>query len=38
MDDEHKLHMRKWVVAGLVDSERGYLEALDKLTKVKFIP
>ncbi|CAB4021697.1 active breakpoint cluster region-related -like, partial [Paramuricea clavata] len=33
VDDEHKLHMRKWVVAGLVDSERGYLEALEKLTK-----
>ncbi len=27
--------MRKWVVAGLVDSERGYLEALEKLTKVQ---
>lgn len=33
-DNQHKLQMRKLVVAGLVDSERGYLEALEKLTKV----
>lgn len=36
-DEAGKLHKRKWVVAAVLDSEKGYLECLNLLYKVRLL-
>lgn len=36
-EDAEKLQTRKWVVSGVLDSEKGYVECLELLRKVQHL-